>query len=254
MHVQPKLIHERHDRKMEPFYWIATFEGLAILLLIALALIIFPAYWALLYQGWAFTWLLVSALGLWLLRISIKLLIKYVWENNHLSTYKLYEDRIEWVEFNKKARSKREDTTPLGQVTEAYIGRYFAMHHYAYKKSKWREKQPLYHFLPSLHIVYRRGMGIETFEIPFYEPKDMEPWLAALQGAGIPVQVYVALMGHKMDTEQRLTSLSKPGYTFPYDEERPLAEAYHQLVIRMDEQAGKLTNPEKSLPSTAVST
>lgn len=237
MHVQPKLIHERRDRKMEPFYWILTFEGLSLLLLLALSLIAFPAYWALLYQGWAYTLLLLTALGLWLLRISIKLLIKYIWDNNHLNTYKLYEDRIEWVEYNKKTRGKREDITPLRQITEAYIGRYLAMYHYAYKKSNWREKQALYHLLPSLHIVYRRGDELETFEIPFYEPKDMEPWLAALQEAGVFVQVFTAIMGGGMNTEQRLIALANPDNIWPYEEVGLFSEAYHQLVIRMDEQA-----------------
>lgn len=240
MHVQPKLIHERRDRKMEPSYWILTFEGLSILLLFALSLIVFPVYWALLYQGWAFTLLLLSAIGLWLLRLSIKLLIKYIWDNNHLSSYQLYEDRIEWVEYKKKTRIKREGMTPLEQITGAYIGRYLAMNHYAYKKSRWNEKQGLYHVLPSLHIVYRRGIEQETFEIPFYEPKDMEPWLATLQEADISVQVFAVLMGGGMNNEQRIMALSNPDYLLPYEEDQPFREAYHQLLIRMEEHAGQI--------------
>lgn len=46
------LIHERKDRKMDPFYWILTFEVMAFLLVLATALAAGPVALLLYHPAW----------------------------------------------------------------------------------------------------------------------------------------------------------------------------------------------------------
>ncbi|WP_159883248.1 hypothetical protein [Paenibacillus puerhi] len=123
-----ELIHEQTERKMQPFYWILTFECLSLLLLLALCLATLPVIVAFIYQGWVYL-LLPALLGLWLIRISWRLLGKYVWENNHLSRYALYRHHVDYLQYDKKRRDFVQDSVPLQQIERALVGGYYALYH-----------------------------------------------------------------------------------------------------------------------------
>ncbi|MEI0736844.1 hypothetical protein VQ056_09440 [Paenibacillus sp. JTLBN-2024] len=67
-------IHERADRRMEPFYWILTFEVMTFVLALGAGLVIGPLYWAYRYQSWAFLLLILLVPGFWLIRFSVRYL------------------------------------------------------------------------------------------------------------------------------------------------------------------------------------
>lgn len=251
--VKSELIHERRDRKMEPFYWILTFECLTILLLFSFSLVCFPAYWAITYKGWAYTLLILTLLGLWLARVSFRLLGKYIWENTHLNSYLLYEDRIEFIQYDRTNRVKLQDTFLLGQVEQVFIGRYYALYHYAYKKTGWREKQPIAHILPCLHIVYHNRSEQKVVEIPFYELNDMDLWLTKLQELGTSFQAYVGYMNN-MSMARRLEVLADPDYAIPLTYNAPLQQDYNELVQQMDQQFNELIRKQEAATASSATT
>lgn len=246
--VQSDLIHERHDRRMKPSQWILTFVYLFILLLFSLSLIVLPAYRAVSYKGWAYTLLLLTALGLCLTRISIRLLSKYIWESRHSNSYMLYQNRIEFIQCDRKKREKLQEIIPFEQIEKVFIGRYFTLYHYAYKKSSWKEKQPLAHILPCLHIVYADRFVRKVVEIPFDKMDGIDIWLTKLQGLGIPVQAYVGYMSN-MNMERRLEMLADPIYVIPFIYKVPLQREYNQLVRQMDRQIREHICKKKTLSS-----
>ncbi|WP_139219895.1 hypothetical protein [Psychrobacillus psychrotolerans] len=91
-----KVIHEYTEKRIELFWWIFYLVVLTVGFIIGVTLIVFPIY--LLIQFGA-PWLLILysfiLLGVW---IDIKLVYytpKMLWNNNHLSSYTLLENKIE---------------------------------------------------------------------------------------------------------------------------------------------------------------
>jgi hypothetical protein len=245
MHLQPDLILEQRDPKMKPIFWILTFECLTIVLLIALALSGFPTYLALKYKGGAYFYFVFTALGLWLTWISIRLLHRYVWDNNHLNHYKLHQDRIEYIQYDKKKRESFEDTIYLGEIEQIVIGRYYALYYYAYKKFSLTEHHSLAHILPCLHIVYSKNGKRNVVEIPIYEQNDMDIWLNKLSELGTPYRVFVNLLTN-MNKEQRLEALANHDYSFPYSNNTPFRQACQQLDIQMNQHVQELVQRKSS--------
>ncbi|WP_405081227.1 hypothetical protein ACI48J_00655 [Paenibacillus chitinolyticus] len=215
----PSLIHERCGRRMEPFYWILTFEALALLLLSALALAAGPVYLVVTFRHfWSYMSLLLIIPGLWLIRFSILTLKAYIWKNRHLDRYSLYRDDIRYLHYEQAV--KEEDAVRLDEVDRVYIAYYVAQYHYAYKKTKWFESQSVFHLLPMLYVRYRRDAQERILKIPFYELPDLKKWLKHFKQRGsIEIWATDLLLEQKTEAEQ-LSVLRKPLDTSPFDIEK----------------------------------
>ncbi|MFS0840930.1 hypothetical protein [Paenibacillus sp. 1P03SA] len=215
----PSLIHERSGRRMEPFYWILTFEALTLLLLLALALAAGPVYLAVTFRHfWAYVSLLLIAPGLWLIRFSILTLRAYIWKNRHLDRYSLYKDEIRYLHYEHG--EKEEGSVRLDEADRVYIAYYVAQYHYAYKKTKWFERQSVFHLLPMLYVRYRRDARERILKVPFYELSEIKKWLKHLKQRGA-VEIWVTDLLLEQKTEAELLSaLGEPLDTAPFDIER----------------------------------
>ncbi|MGE6230118.1 hypothetical protein [Paenibacillus chitinolyticus] len=215
----PSLIHERCGRRMEPFYWILTFEALALLLLLGLALAIGPVYLAVTFRHfWSYFSLLLIIPGLWLIRFSILTLKTYIWKNRHLDRYSLYEDEIRYLHYEQT--EKEEGAVRLDEVDRVYIASYVAQYHYAYKKTKWFESQSVFDLLPMLYVLYRRDAQERILKVPFYEWPDLKKWLKHFKQRG-STEIWATdlLLEQKTEAEQ-LSALRDPLDTAPFDIER----------------------------------
>ena len=86
MASKPNLIHARCDRKMQPFYWILSFECFSLLIIFGLAMAGLSGYGAAAHGGWAFLLLFLVVAGLWLAWKGYRLLEKFVWETKRFIT------------------------------------------------------------------------------------------------------------------------------------------------------------------------
>ncbi|WP_138494430.1 hypothetical protein [Paenibacillus pinistramenti] len=207
------LIHERKDRKMEPFYWILTFEGAAFLIVLALALVAGPAVLIAYYPAW-WSWLLLAAgagLAFWLVRFSLRYLAKLIRKNRRLNAYRIYEDRIEFAAYDAARLNLTEGRIPLEGVESVYASMYSAAQSYHYKKTKWRERVRQYEWLPVLYIVYRSGGSRRVLAVPFYEDHEVDRWLGALQQHGVPLQATGKLLLPLSEADQLQTLDSGAG-------------------------------------------
>lgn len=226
-------IHERADRRMEPFYWILTFEVMTFVLALGAGLVIGPLYWAYRYQSWAFLLLILLVPGFWLIRFSVRYLRSAIRKNRLLSRYRLCRDRIEYRIYHHPDPEVSEGTIPLDRVERIYVSYYVAPYHYAYRKSKFNEHQPMYHILPMINVVYREETDRRVLGVPFFEYFDAEQWLKELQSRDIPIWA-TAVMPSALPTEEQLPQLEDESNSRPFPFHHHLQKELEQLVREIE--------------------
>ncbi|MBD7970438.1 hypothetical protein [Paenibacillus gallinarum] len=211
------LIHEREDRRMEPFFWILTFEAMAVLIVLAIAMIAGPIVLLWYYPAWwAYTLLAVGGvLGVLLARFTYRYLTKLVRKNRRLSTYRIYEDRIEAVVYDADGRNAAEIDIPLVQVESVYASVQVVNQAYHYQKTGWTERLSPFDVLPILYIAYNSGRNRRVLTIPFYKDDSVDRWLGALQKREIPIQVIDRMMQSVSEAFQ-LDAIDSGDYTYPF--------------------------------------
>lgn len=197
MHLNGSLlIHERKDRKMEPFYWILTFEVMAFLVVLAIALVVGPVLLIMNYQAWWGYALLVAGgvLAALLARFTFRFLAKLIRKNRYLNLYRIYEDGVEYVAYDADRLNRREGRFLFAQAESVCVSVYVAEQSYHYKKTGWTERVPAFELLPVLYIVYRGDEGRRVLAVPFYGDDAVDRWLGTLQQRGIPIRATEELL------------------------------------------------------------
>lgn len=107
-------LHESQESKVSPFYWILRFEVMSILMALGLVLMLGPGVLLLYAQNiWSFASLLLIPAGWLLFRFAFRFLRNSIWRNRHLSSYRLYEDRIETTVYPDPDQTAAETRIPL---------------------------------------------------------------------------------------------------------------------------------------------
>ncbi|MFM1653264.1 hypothetical protein ACI7RC_14315 [Brevibacillus sp. B_LB10_24] len=238
------FIHERCDRRMEPFYWILTFEAMSFVFLLGIALIGGPIYLVYLYQSWTYILLLLLLPGAWLVRFTIRYLRSAIRKNRLLNRYKLYEDRIEYRIYNHSENTVREDAIRFGQIDRVYVSKYISQYDYAYRKSKLREAQPVFRILPIIYIQYRDGMNKKrVLAVPFYENGETEIWLKELQNHGTPLWATNRLLS-ELPEEEQLGMLDEEVSSMPFPFDRYLQPKLDSILNEI-ERRERAKNPDE---------
>ncbi|MVP01641.1 hypothetical protein [Paenibacillus lutrae] len=231
-----KLLQERSDRKMNPFFWILTFECMVILLLAGTAVAAGPVYWAFTSRTvLSFLSLLLILPGLWLVRFSFRTLKSAVWKNNHLSEYKLYENEIRFAYYEEKTR--REGSISMKEINRVYVGYYMAPSHYAYEPNVRRKKQlPTFHLLPMLFIRYREAAQTRVLQIPFHDLIEMKRWLKYFGKLKMPVWATDLLLAERTEEEQ-LLAFDQEEDARPFSvEERGFSKRLDSVMKELDQK------------------
>lgn len=182
------LIHEQKKPKMQPFYWVLTFEAYTIGILIGLGLIVGPVILLLRWPSvWTWLSLLAVPVGMIMLVKLLKSLRNQVWANTHLDRFALYEDRVEYELWDSATGESEQGSVFLTDVVEMYYGRYVLQYSYAYKKTKMMEKSAMFELMPVLYLIARSGMGERAIAVPFLDPMDANRWLEAMGRRNIPL-------------------------------------------------------------------
>jgi hypothetical protein len=219
---------------MEPFYWILTFEAMSFLLILGIALMGGPIYLVYLYQSWAYILLPLLLPGAWLVKFAIHYLRSAIRKNRLLNRYRLYGDRIEYRIYNHAENTVCEDTIRFEQIDRVYVSKYIARYHYAYRKSKLREAQPVFHILPIMYIHYRDGMNKKrVLAVPFYENGETEIWLKELQTHGISLWATNRLLSD-LPEEEQLRMLEEEGGSMPFPFERHLQQELDSILEEIE--------------------
>lgn len=243
-------IHERKGRRMEPLFWILTFEAMTLLILFAAALVAGPVFLAVYFKTWwSFILLLLAPLGLWLIGFSLRFLRKRIWHNRHLSCYRLYQDRIDYLVYTDEAADSQEGTVSLRQIEETSVSLYIAKNHYAYKKTGWTEPQPYDRMLPILYVRYHGGWNPRILSVPLHDYREAEIWLSHLQDNGIPLRHTRLLLSERPEDEQ-LRLMNEEESSIPYSFSGNL-EADIARIIR-EQQAASTTREVQPTPQGPV--
>ncbi|NMO94509.1 DUF4229 domain-containing protein [Paenibacillus lemnae] len=179
-------IHEQRQPKMQPFYWILTFESIIIAMVIGLALIIGPFILLSLWPSpWMWLTLLAIPVGLLMSFMLFRNLRQRIWLNRHNDRFAIYDDHVEYTVWDKETKESRQESVPIRDIKEMYYGRHVMMYSYAYKETKFRERAPMAELWPVLHLVYRGGAGDRLLTVPFGQPDEANQWLNVLFPKGI---------------------------------------------------------------------
>lgn len=195
------IIQEQRQPKMEPFYWILSFEVLAIGMLIGLAVAVGPFVLLLLWPSvWMAFTLLAVPLGLWMLIKIWRSLLTRIWDNRNRNQYLLYEDRIEYEQWDRETRKAASGRILLREIKDIYYGRYVLMDSHAYRPSKMMERVPKAELMPALYLIYSDGMKDRLLMVPFLGYVEANRWLEVLAPHGIPLWLS-DLVIHKPEDE-----------------------------------------------------
>ncbi|MFD0868250.1 Uncharacterised protein [Chlamydia abortus] len=186
------VLYERQEVKMQPFYWILTFEALFFLLALGLGLVALPFYLVQFSTVWAVICFIAGLpLGGYLIWAAVRAGRQRIWENDHLDRYRLFEDGFEFEQYDKKLKSKKSAFVPFSKVEEAVGSKFIAKYHYAYRKSGFFEKQPYAHIFPVLFFIYREAGERKLARIYFKDDHSINQWLKETGKNGIPIRICI---------------------------------------------------------------
>lgn len=194
------IIHEQRQRKMKPFYWILTFEMITLGMLVGLALAAGPLF---LLSRWPSGWMLLTLpavpAGVWIFYKLFKNLGERIWQNRHLDQYLLYDDRVEFLLWNRETKEAIRGSVPVRDIKEMYYGRHLMLYSYAYREMKMTESAPMSELLPVLHLIYNEGLQDRLLAIPFIDIMEANRWLEVLAPRGIPLWLSSLLIHDPQD-------------------------------------------------------
>jgi hypothetical protein len=194
--------------------------------LIGAVLAVAPLVLAAMYPGsWFLITLAAVPLGVWmavrLVATGRKLVLRY----RHLPEYRLFEDRVESVEWpNPQDKGVRFDrnTVParrsvsLDQVTSAVASLCIVRETFNQYGRRFTESAPI------LYVLYQAGGRDELLSIPFPSHQDqaVDVWLSRLSDKGVPLlytpQVLYRNDKQILDDEERLRLLGDLSNLIPY--------------------------------------
>ncbi|WP_052759457.1 hypothetical protein [Paenibacillus sp. DMB20] len=194
------MIHKQRQRKMQPFYWILTFEMITLGMLVGLALAVGPLF---LLSRWPSGWMLLTLpavpAGVWIFYKLFKNLAERIWLNRHLDQYMLYDDRVEFLLWNRETKEAIRGSVPVRDIKEMYYGRHLMLYSYAYREMKMTESAPMAELLPVLHLIYNEGLKDRLLAIPFIDIMEANRWLEVLAPRGIPLWLSSLLIHDPQD-------------------------------------------------------
>lgn len=236
----PLLIHERKDRRMEPFYWILTFEVMAVVMVLALAMMAGPIVLLWYYrEWWAYALLAVGlGLGMPLARFTYRYLAKLVRKNRRLSVYRLYEDRIEASVYDADRLNVIEHDISLGQVESVYASVQVVNQAYHYQKTGWTERLSPYDVLPILYIVYSSGWNRRVLTVPFYKDDAVDRWLGTFQKREISIHVIDRMLQSQSEAFQ-LQIFDNGEDTFPFPYQGNFKLDIHHIALEIEREKKK---------------
>ncbi|MEI0736843.1 hypothetical protein VQ056_09435 [Paenibacillus sp. JTLBN-2024] len=157
-------------------------------------------------------------------------------------------DRIEYRIYHHPDPEVSEGTIPLDRVERIYVSYYVAPYHYAYRKSKFNEHQPVYHILPMINVVYREETDRRVLGVPFFEYFDAEQWLKELQSRDIPIWA-TAVMPSALPKEEQLPQLEDESNSRPFPFHHHLQKELEQLVRKSNTADRGQPPVQRALPS-----
>ncbi|MGG4342611.1 hypothetical protein [Paenibacillus lautus] len=182
------VIHEQRRPKMQPFYWVITFEMHVLGILLGLALTLGPLILLYLWTN-VWTWMSLAAIpaGIFMMTRLSRSLKGHIWNNTHLDEYLLFEDHIEYERWDPETKDSLKGSLRIGDIREIYYGRYIFQFSYAYKKSKMTESVPMAELMPIMYLVAGEGQMERAVAIPFTDPMEANRWLEVICRRDIPL-------------------------------------------------------------------
>ncbi|MGC6583430.1 hypothetical protein ACPV3A_00470 [Paenibacillus sp. Dod16] len=242
------VIHEQRKPKMQPFYWVITFEMHVLGILLGLALTLGPLM--LLYL-WAnvWTWMSLVAIpaGIFMMIRLSRSLKGHIWNNTHLDEYLLYEDFIEYERWDPETKDSLKGSLRIGDIKEIYYGRYIFQFSYAYKKSKMTESVPMAELMPIMYLVAGEGQTERAVAIPFTDPMEANRWLEVIGRRDIPLYLSSIII-HDLGDESVASLLREDEdlerAEFDGNMERQFRPYLDRLVQENEEEDRELTEEE----------
>ncbi|SEL28396.1 hypothetical protein SAMN04488688_103373 [Paenibacillus sp. cl141a] len=243
------VIHEQRKPKMQPFYWVLTFEMHVLGILLGLAFTMGP--FILLYL-WAnvWTWMSLAAIpaGIFMVIRLSKSLKGHIWNNTHLDEYLLYEDHIEYERWNIETKDSLKGSLRIGDIKAIYYGRYIFQFSYAYRNSKMTESVPMAELMPIMYLVAGEGQAERAVAVPFTDPMEANRWLEVIGRRGIPLYLTSVIIQDLGD--ESVASLLREDEDLERAEfdgniERQFRPYLDRLVQENEEEDRELTEEER---------
>ncbi|GIP35735.1 hypothetical protein [Paenibacillus sp. J2TS4] len=210
------VLYERQEVKMQPFYWILTFQALFVLLVLGIGLIVFPFYLYKFSAIWATVCLIIGLpLGFYFIKVAWKDGRKRIWENCHLDRYRLLEHGFDYEQYEVESRTKHSAFVAFSKVEAAVASKFIAKYHYAYKQSGFFEKQPYAHIFPVLFFVYSEEGARKLARVYFKDEDSIDLWLEQLRKHSIPIRITVDHLD-ALKEEQLLNTIEQKEETWPF--------------------------------------
>ena len=194
-----RVINTYTEHKVELFWWIVYLLTMLMGFLTGLALIVTPIA---LFLEFRLTWLLILfiliPIGLWIDFKVFHFTKKLFWRNQHLSSYILFEDKIEtkeWPEVYSKSPIERK--IPFQSISSV-IASYYIIRESIVQNTgtKITENAPI------LYILYTLNEERKLLNIPFptHHDEGFNVWLRHLHEEKLPLH-YTARPLYRTDTQ-----------------------------------------------------
>jgi len=194
-----RVVHTYTEHKVELFWWIVYLLTMLAGFLTGLALIVTPIA---LYMEFQLTWLLILfifiPIGLWMDYKMFHVTKKLFWKNQHLSSYILFEDKIELKEWPELySTSPIERKIPFQSISSVIASYYIVRESIVlHTGTKITENAPM------LYILYTLDGERKLLNIPFpnHQDEGFNVWLGHLHEEKLPLH-YTARPLYRTDTQ-----------------------------------------------------
>ncbi|MCM3782528.1 hypothetical protein M3231_06055 [Neobacillus mesonae] len=184
------VIQEQKERKVLPSYWVYIFEIYSLGLLLTLCLAAGPFVLIALWPSiWSYISIAAVPVGIILFMKLFRSLKQWIWRNNHLDHFLLYDDRVEYILWDGETKEKSEGTIRISDIKELYYGRYVVPSNYIYQKKPKSDRYEQIALLPVLYLIHHNGTEEMALVVPFTEEMEANRWLEVLGTRGISLSL-----------------------------------------------------------------
>lgn len=235
------ILDEHEQRKEDTFWWVFYTITLSVGMLIGISFVIAPIVLFIIFKSvWLLLPFLLVPLGILMVRGIYKVSKKLIWKNNHLSSYTLKQDVIEFEDWLDQTDEPEIGSIRLTSIDYVVFSGYIVREMMRYRQGLGPKSSKITETAPIIYVVYKANSGRKkVLTIPFHLKNDgLHTWLGYFQDHEVPLKFagYVLYRNDikVMNDEERLGYFENDNKLLSFKFEGDWSKQMHHLLAAWD--------------------